>query len=231
MSTSPYALPSNPFDSADPTTAVQEAIALHVAATKATDVLGIAYSGAREARDAITAAQHALDAAIQESATTGKPHKDEVKLAKAIQDAQDAADPAIHNRRIAIAVQAQREAVGRYHAYVRDNLPALLDTFRPEAHAAAEAVAEALAQTAPVRQRRDEIAGRVTSLISIGRATPMTHGIDLSIDQAAEWQIDQDEQSAPLPRDSVVDFYYPEVAPEPMPEVELAATDGTWSGW
>ena len=224
-----YSLPSNPFDSHDPCPEVQEAIALHEAASKATDVLGIAYSGAREARDAITAAQQALDAAIQKSAQAGRPHKDEVKLARAIQDAQDAADPQIHNRRIAIAVQAQRDAVSRFHAYVAANLPVLLDTFREEAHAAADAVADAFAQIAPVRQRRDEIAGRVTSLISIGRAAPMTHGIHLGTDQAAEWQIEQDEQCAPLPRDSVVEFYYPEVATEPVPEVTLPASDGTWS--
>lgn len=225
----PYTLPSNPFDSADPSPEVQEAIALHETATKATHVLGIAYSGAREARDAITAAQHALDAAIQESAQTGKPHKDEVKLAKAIQDAQDAADPQIHNRRIAIAVQAQRDAVWRFHAYVREHLPALLDSFRPEAHEAAEAVAEALAKIAPDRQRRGEIANRVTSLIAIGRAAQGSYGINLSADESLAWQIDQDEQSAPLPRDSVVGFYYPEVAPEPVPEATLGAGDQTWS--
>ncbi len=206
----PYTLPSNPFDSNSQCPEVREAIRLHEAAHKATTVVGTAYAGIQEARDNITAAQRALDDAILTSSQTGQPHKDEVKLARALHDAKDAADPEIHNRRIAIAVQAQREAVTRYHSYVRDTLPVLLDTLRPEAHEAAGAVAEAVAKIEPVRQRRSEIAGRVFSLIGIARATPMTHGINLSVDEATHWTLAQEETEAPLPSDTVLRYYYPE---------------------
>lgn len=136
-----------------------------------------------------------------------------MKLSRALKDAQDAADPQLHQRRIAIASEEQRAAVSRYHANLNANLPELLASFRDDAEQAAQDVADAFESIAAIRARRGEVATRVHALISTARSSATSHGHHtISLDESNHWSLPQDETEAPLPSDSTVAYYYPEAS-------------------
>jgi hypothetical protein len=152
----------------------------------------------------------------------------EVKLARAIEDAKIAADPALHQPRISAAATKQNAAVAEARSFTEHRIADLLGELRPEAERVTAELAEARAKLAPFVRAYGEIAARVETLthaVHRGRRAPQEYSgftptIELTMRE--RWALPTSDAEVPMPDAATVDEWDRLVHPDryPAPEQE-----------
>ena len=128
--------------------------------------------------------------------------KRELELAEGLKLAQIKADPEAHQARMHGAKGRLEDAANAYHHYCQYHLGDLRDALAPEAEAAANALAEAVAAVVPFRERYMEAYQASVALASSIRP-PRRLTPDEATQWSAVWTIPMDG-SAPLPSGEAV---------------------------
>ena len=210
-------LPDFPFDAKVTDQTVKEARSLHVAARAAQEQLGVIGVELREAQLALQNAHADLEA---QRVAPLRDEQAELDLADEIRRRQILADQQAFQRRFDAAAEEAHRCTIAYRHCVKVNGPALLALVEPDAVAATEKLAAALANIEPLRTARRAQAARVTAI------TQCFH--NGSVDDTHRWALPGDELEAPVPADWAVAALARQLSPEPVEPVVLAASDGTW---
>lgn len=162
---------------------------------------------ANEAQEHLRACEVAYHSELDRGAIEDRNTKLESRLAVELNEARLAAEPGIHQRRHATAVQAQRAAVQAFGDSMYTNAAALVAELAPEAHSATEALAEARASIQPELDRYLAVRGAVQAVVDI---------VATSVDEKSWWTLPSTDTLPPLPAEATLAWhdrtYRPEVA-------------------
>jgi hypothetical protein len=158
--------PVPPLVITEPTTeAGRELVRLHALAEEATRILHANQQAQRDSHLAVGVAEAALGAELDRGAQLGEQNTEaEVALVRKIEDCKIAADPSLHARRIASALQAQNQAVWSVRSHTERHVAELLDEIRPDAERVHAELTEAREKLAPFVRSYAEVAARVNIL-------------------------------------------------------------------